>query len=107
VAGRLAEKRGLARLARHATERSRAGRGPDEGVRIVGETLHPRLVAEDAASAHPAGRIDRQDRDLVAQAGEVGAKGIDEGALARARNPADADPLRLSRMRQYTRQHLL
>ena len=91
VAGGLADQQGLAGLARHPAE-GVAGRGrADEGVGIAGELLHPGLVAQDAPSGALRGGVDGEHRDLVAARREVEPEGLDEGALAGAGNPGDAD----------------
>ena len=85
VAGRLAHEHRLARALRDAAERAARGRRPDEGALVLGEPLHARLVAEDAAARHRAAGIDREHRHAVALREQVQPERLDEGALADAR----------------------
>ena len=107
AAGRLAEQHGLARLAGDAAEHQAARRGPNESVGIGAEADHPGLVAEQAAAGADARGIDRQHGDAMARGGEPAAQGFDQGALAGAGNPGDADPDRAPGVGQQPVQQLL
>ena len=89
--GRLAEQDGLPRLAGHAAQRTGARAGADKGVGIVTEGLHARLVAQDAALGAFRARVDGQHGQFVPARGQVGAEGLDKGALAGTRHARDAD----------------
>ena len=100
VARGLAKQHGLARLRRDAAERAGRRRGADEGVGVVGELRHARLVGEDRAAGAPRRRIDRQHRDLAALPGEHAAQRVDHGRLADARGAGDADAHRFAGVAQ-------
>ena len=107
VAGRLANQHRLARLLGHPAQRAAGGTGPDVGLLVHGQLLHPSLVAEDRAAGDAAGRIDGQHRDAVALLDQVQAEHFDERALADAGHAADGDPERGAGVRQQCREHLV
>ena len=98
--GRLAEQQRLARLFRHAAQRTGGRRRPDEGLGALAEPFHARLVAEDRAASHGRGRVDRQHGNAVALLDQVQAERLDERGLADARHTGDADTDRPAGVRQ-------
>ena len=71
------------------------------------EQLHAGLVAQDGTARHGAGRVHGQHRHAVTLTDEVKAQRFDEGGLAHARHPADAQAERLTGVRQHGREQLV
>src|SRR5206468_2682109 len=82
---------GFARPARHATQRAARRARANEGVRVGREPRHTGLVPENAAARTRTGWIDGENGNPLAPPDQVQPEGFDEGALADARHPADAD----------------
>ena len=89
--GGLAQHDRLARLAGHASERSRRRGGAHEDRRVVADALHAGLVAEDRASAAFRRGVDGQHREFVAQRYDHVADSFDERGFAGSRDARDAD----------------
>ena len=86
----LTEDNGLTRLTGHTAEGTCRRTRTDEGVRMLGELLHARLVAEDRALGALAGGVDGQHSQTAAFLLEhMDAKLIDGGTLAGSRHAAD------------------
>jgi len=64
--------------------------------------VHAQAVAEDGAAADRAGGVDGDDGDAAPAPGEFAQQGIDEGGLAGARRPGDADDVGVGRERFRT-----
>ena len=107
VAGRFAHQHRLAGLLGHAAQGAAGRAGPDIGLLVHRQLLHPGLVAEDRSAGNGAGRIDGEHRDPVTLRDQGEAQRLDESALAHARHAADAQAERLPGMRQQTREHLV
>ena len=90
--GSLADHHGFPRRPRDTAKRSRGRARADIGIGIAPEFLHPGLVAKDRAARAAARRVHRQNRDLVAGAGQHLAERLNEGAFADTGHPGDADP---------------
>ena len=108
ISGRFAQQHGFAGAAGDAAQRSAGGRWPDERALVVGQRFHARLVAQDAAARHLAGRVHGQHRDFLrALAGEIHAQHFDEGALAHAGHAGDAHANGIAGVGQALLQHVL
>ncbi len=75
-----------------AAQGARRRGGADVGVRVDGQRRHPGLVAQHRAAGAHRRRVDREHADPVAGGGQGGAQRLDEGGLADAGDPGDADP---------------
>ena len=107
VAGCLAEHDRLACLARHTAQRACRGGRTDEGVLLLAQPLHARLVAEDGTACALAARVDGQDSKLVSLPEHVHAESVDARGLACARHAGDADAARVARIGQALLDDLL
>ena len=81
----------LARLACHAAERTCTRAGADEGVRLDGQFVHTRLIAEDRAFAAFGRRVDSQHGEFLSRVAQLASQGFDEGGLAGAGHTRDSD----------------
>ena len=100
-AGSLAEDDGLTRLACHTTEGACRRTRTDEGIRMLGELLHTRLVAEDGTFGALAGGVDGEDGQtatLLLQ--HMYAELVDTRRLASARHATDAHTDTIAAIRQ-------
>ena len=98
-AGGLAEHDGFTGATGHAAKFTLAGRRPDKRIPAAREFFHPRLVAQNTTMGNRAARVHREyshPQPLVAQ---LGAKGVDERALARSGHTGDPHPHRATGMR--------
>ena len=90
-AGSLAEDDGLTRLTGHATEGASRRTGANEGVGMLGEFLHARLITEDATLGALTGGVDGehgQTASLLTQ--DMHAELVDARGLACTGNATDA-----------------
>ena len=87
----LAKQDGFTGFAGNPTQGSGAWTGADEDIGIVGQGLHPGLVAQDAALALFGTRVNREDGEFVAVLGYDATKGFDESTLASTRDSGNAD----------------
>jgi hypothetical protein len=76
---------------RQAAEVAARGHRADEDLVARAVLVHAQAVAEDGAAADRAGRIDGDDGDAAPALREFADQGVDEGGLAGARRPGDAD----------------
>ena len=90
-ARRLADEHRLARAMGNTAERATRRCRTDVRAGLARQTLHARLVAEDASAGYGARRIDREHRDRLPRRDERQAERLDERALADARRTGDAD----------------
>ena len=68
-----------------------AGEGRTKALELILKTGHARLVREDRPAGPRRRRVDSEDGDLVALAGQERAERVDGGRLAHARYAGDAD----------------
>jgi hypothetical protein len=98
---------------RHAPQRACGGRRANEGIGVMRQFGHARLITEDTAAADRAGWVDGKHRDLLPRFDQPHPEALDEGALADAGHAGDADsvsPLRLATLteiREQSQQNLL
>ncbi len=95
----LAEQDGFAGFARDASKGAAVWGGADKGAWIGGESLHPRLVAQDRSVADAAGWIDGKYRYTVLL-GEHTTKRFDKGTFSDARHARDPDAMGASSLWQ-------
>ncbi len=83
------------------------GEGRMNAAVLGGQSRHPRFVAEDAAAADAARRIDGQHSDAPPATDKIEPESVDERAFARAGRAGDADADRVARVRKETREQRL
>ena len=104
----LTEDDGLTRLTGHTAEGTCRRTRTDEGVRMLGEFLHARLVAEDRALGALAGGVDGQHSQTAALLTEhMHAELIDAGRLAGSRHTTDTYTHTVAAIGQTLVDHLL
>ena len=107
VARRFAQQHRFSRALRDTAERTAGRRGADESLILLSETLHPRLVTQDAAACDWTARVDGEHRDLVAALEQKHPKALDERTLADSGWTRDPDPDRVAGVGHQRFEYLL